>query len=100
MPELPVSVRSRCGETLIELIVALVVLELAGAAALATALTAERLDRHAARGAAEDAARWERYRVLETLPLCVNLPQPDTMPLVFPQIVDRPTLATTARCGR
>lgn len=93
-------VLSRRGETLIELIVALVVLELAGAAALAAALTAERLDRHATRGAAEDAARWQRYRELETLPSCVNAPVPDTIPLVFPPTVDRPTLPTAGRCGR
>jgi hypothetical protein len=88
------------GESLIELIVALVILEIAGAAALATALLAFRLDRHATRGAADDAARWERYRTLETGLSCIGLPVTDTVPLLFPPTPDRPGLATELRCGR
>ena len=91
---------SRRGESLIELIVALVILELVGAAALAAALTAEHLDRHAARGAAADAARWQSYRVLETLPSCTAAPAPDTAAFLLPATPDRPSLATVLRCGR
>jgi hypothetical protein len=98
--ELCVSVRRRRGESLIELIVALVILELAGAAALATALAVERFDRHAARGAADDAARWQSYRERETLPACTGAPAPDTVALLFPPTPDRPSLATVLRCGR
>ncbi|MGH7593789.1 MAG: hypothetical protein ACRELE_08070 [Gemmatimonadales bacterium] len=94
------SVLSRRGESLIELIVALFLLEVAGAAALAAALTAERLDRHAAHGAADDAARWQRYRSLETVPACANAATPDTIALSFPATPDRPILATVRRCGR
>jgi Tfp pilus assembly protein PilV len=93
-------VRSRRGESLIELIVALVVLEIAGAAALVVALTAVRLDRHAARGAAVDAARWQRYRAMETQPSCTDAQAPDTTALLFPATPDRPGLATVLRCGR
>jgi hypothetical protein len=95
-----VSAGPRRGESLVELIVALVLLELAGAAALATALTAERLDRHATRGAAVDAMRWESYRALETLPSCTGSPAPDTIAILFPVTPDRPGLETVFRCGR
>jgi len=100
MPELPMSVRSSRGETLIELIVALVLLEVAGAAALAAAFTMERLGRHATQGAADDADRWRIYREFETAPACVNALAPDTVALVFPPTSDRPGLATEQRCGR
>lgn len=99
-PELPVSLRLCRGESLIELIVALVILELVGAGALAAALTAERLDRHARDGAAEDEARWRSYRALEVLPDCVNAATPDTVEVFFPPTAERPGLATVRRCGR
>lgn len=92
--------RSRRGESLIELIVALVVLEVVGAASLAAALAAERLGRHAEHGGVVDAARWSDYRARETEPACVNAPAPDSIPLVFPVTPDRPALATLLRCGR
>jgi Tfp pilus assembly protein PilV len=95
-----VPVRWRRGESLIELIVALVILELIGATALAGALAVERLDRHAARGTADDAARWQSYRARETLPSCTGAPAPDTIALFFPATPDRPGLATVLRCGR
>ena len=91
---------SRRGDSLVELIVALLILELVGAAALAAALTVERLGRHASQGAAEDAERWRSYREAETQPACVNLSAPDTVSLVFPPSPDRPGLATVLRCGR
>lgn len=94
------SVRRRRGESLIELIVALVILELVGAAALGAALAVERLDRHAARGTADDVARWQTYRARETLPSCTGAPALDTIALLFPATPDRPDLATVLRCGR
>ena len=92
--------RSRRGESLVELIVALLILELVGAGALAAALTAERLGRHAASGAAADAARWEAYRTFEILPACVDAAEPAAVALDFPVTPDRPALVTLARCGR
>ena len=91
---------SRRGESLVELIVALVILEIIGSAALAAALTVERLGRHARDGAAEDAARWRSYRAAETSNGCVTATAPDTIALVFPATPDRPQLNTTVRCGR
>jgi hypothetical protein len=91
---------SRRGESLVELIIALLILEIAGAGALAAAFTVERLGRHAAGGAAEDAARWQAYRERETASECVAAPAPDTVPLAFPATPDRPAFITEQRCGR
>ena len=93
-------VRCRRGESLIELIVALVILELVGAASLAAALAVERLGRHAEGGGVVDAARWHDYRVRETETACVNALTPDSVPLAFPATADRPALETLVRCGR
>jgi len=92
--------RSRRGESLIELIVALLVLEVVGAASLAAALAVERIGRHAERGGAVDAARWHDYRVREIDAACVDAPAPDSVPLVFPSTADRAALETLLRCGR
>ncbi len=92
-------IRSRHGESLVELIVALVVLEIVGAASLAGALITERLGRHAATGSAVDAARWHDYRTRETDSACVNSGLPDSVPLVFPATPERSMLVTVVRCG-
>lgn len=91
---------SRRGESFIELLVALVILEIAGAAALAAAFTAERFGRHATAGAAVDVARWRDYRTAETIAACVGAPLPDTVALRFAPTPDRAALATAVRCGR
>jgi len=88
------------GESLIELIVALVILEIVGATALAAALTVARIDRHAVAGAVDDATRWHDYRAAETAPGCLAASAPDTIPLSFPATPDRPPLETQVRCGR
>jgi hypothetical protein len=94
------SARSTRGDSLVELIVALVVLELAGAAALAAALTTEQLDRRAARGEAADVVRWQDYRVAETAGSCITAALPDTIVVTYPATAERPSLATLVRCGR
>ena len=91
---------SRRGESLVELIVALVLLELAGSLALATALTAEHLARRAASASVTDAERWQEYRTRELQPGCAAALAPDTVPLRFPPTSDRPAFATVVRCGR
>lgn len=90
----------RRGESLIELMVALVILELVGAASLAAALAVERLGRHATQGSAVDAARWHDYRARETAPACAGALAPDSVPLIFPATAERPAFATLLRCGR
>ena len=94
------SLRSTRGDSLIELIVALVILEVVGAAALAAAFTVEHLNRHATGGSADDAVRWHDYRAAETRDSCVAATRPDTIVLNFPQTLDRSSLETVIRCGR
>lgn len=93
-------VLSRRGESLVELIVALVILEIVGAATLAAAFTVERIGRRAAAGAADDAVRWHDYRAAEINPVCSGAVAPDTVPLLFGATTNRPALATLLRCGR
>jgi hypothetical protein len=90
---------TRRGDSLVELIIALVLLECIGAAALATALAVERFDRHARAGAAADAARWAEYRRAETAPACVTAADPDTGVAILPATADRPSLNVVWRCG-
>ena len=92
--------RSTRGDSLVELIVALVILEIVGAAALAAAFTVERLNRRSSDGAATDAARWHDYRAAETSPGCVAAARPDSVPLAFTATVARPALSALIRCGR
>jgi hypothetical protein len=92
--------RGRHGESLIELIVALVILEILGAASLAAAFAVESLGRHAEHGGADDAARWHDYRVGETAAACVGVTTPDSIPLIFPATADRPPFEVLLRCGR
>ena len=91
--------RARHGESLIELIVALVLLELAGTFALAGALAIERVGRHSARGAAQDRARWESYRAAEVSPACVGAATPAAVPFTLPATAERPAMPTLLRCG-
>jgi hypothetical protein len=94
-----VPLRSRHGESLVELIVALVLLELAGTFALAAAFSAERAGRRVAHGANEDRLRWEQYRTAEIAPACVGAGTPSATVLVFPATPERPAFAATVRCG-
>jgi hypothetical protein len=87
------------GGSLVELVVALVLLELAGAAALAGALTADRLGRRASRGAASDIRRWEEYRGAETALACRAEPMPRSAAIVFPATPERDSLTVAVRCG-
>ena len=91
--------KSERGVSLVELVVALLLLELAGAAALAAALTAERLGSRAARGAEVDARRWEGYRTAETAASCRGEAAPRAVPLRFPATAERESLLVVVRCG-
>lgn len=91
---------TRCrGSSLIELVVALLLLELAGAAALAAALSADRLGRRASRGAAVDSWRWEEYRRAETASSCRSELVPRQATMLLPTTIDRESLGVVVRCG-
>lgn len=92
--------QARRGESLIELIVALVLLEIAGTFALAAALSIEHVGRRASAGAAQDRARWESYRAAEVAPWCVEMGTPTAVPFPLPASPERPFTMTRLRCGR
>ncbi|MEO5799791.1 MAG: hypothetical protein ABIZ70_08955 [Gemmatimonadales bacterium] len=91
---------SRRGSSLVELVVALLLLEVAGAAALAAALTADRLGRRAQAGSATDASRWARYRETESSSGCRGAATPTATLLMLPAAPDRDSLQVVVRCGR
>ncbi|MGH7582460.1 MAG: prepilin-type N-terminal cleavage/methylation domain-containing protein [Gemmatimonadales bacterium] len=90
---------SHRGESLVELLVALVILEIAGVAALATALTVERIGRRVERGSAEDTRRWVDYRQRESDTACVAAAAPDTVRINYPATAERPAFSAVVRCG-
>ncbi len=94
------SSQPRRGESLVELIVALVLLELAGTFALAAALSIERVGRRAAAGAVQDRTRWESYRAAEVAPACAGATTPTAVPFQLPAGPGRPATTALLRCGR
>jgi Tfp pilus assembly protein PilX len=91
---------SRRGVSLIELLVALLLLELTGVAALLAILTTERVARRAAAGARDDPARWRGYREAEVSLTCADSSAFRGAPLSFPATPARPTLDVVVACGR
>jgi len=91
---------SRRGESLVEILVALVLLATAAGAAASAAVATNRLARHADRIAAAALDRWSRYRAAETAPACADTAAGRDVPLDFDATPELPALATVLRCGR
>jgi hypothetical protein len=89
----------RRGESLVELIVALLVLEVAGTLALAGALAVQRIGRQQDRATTGHQERWQRYREAELSPACTAAPTPSAVPLTLSDSSGRPALEATIRCG-
>lgn len=87
------------GTTLVECLVAITLLAIAGSTVLATLLTAERLGQRAAAGSATDRLRWETARAAAAAPACRHATTPQAVPLTFPATAQRAPLTTTIRCG-
>jgi hypothetical protein len=103
MPRLtpPPRGRPRCaGTTLTELLVALLLLELAGLGALAAALTADRIGRHVGLAARTDVERWTALRAAEVAPSCADSGAPRTGSVSWPGNAARPAVTVVIRCGR
>ncbi len=88
------------GVSLVELLVALTLLEVAAGLGLAATLTAFRLDRIARLRALTDLARRDSVAAARATPSCRLAPVPLVVPLVLPAAPARPSLATAIRCGR
>lgn len=98
MPAPPIS--RRAGTSLVEVLVALAILTLAGTATHAALVLTERLGRVAASGSATDRLRWETVQAAANAPACRNAPAPAAVPLVLPATTGRPALTAYIRCGR
>jgi Tfp pilus assembly protein PilX len=90
----------RRGATLLELLVALLLLDLIGLAALSAALTADRLGRRLGLVAQTDAERWARLRAAEVAPDCADTLAPRLGSVSWPATAGRPAATLALRCGR
>jgi len=91
---------TNAGTSLVEVLVALTILTIAGAATHAALLLTERLGRQAASGSATDRLRWETVQAAATAPACRTAPAPTAVALTLPATADRPALTTWIRCGQ
>jgi Tfp pilus assembly protein PilV len=94
-----VSTRSRTGTSLVEVLVALTILTIAGTATHAALTLTERLGRQATAGTATDRLRWETVQAAAAAPACRSAPAPVAIPLTLPATPERPALTAYIRCG-
>lgn len=94
------TIPSTKGTSLVEVLVALTILTIAGAATHGALLLTERLGRQAAAGSATDRLRWETVQAAATAPACRAAPAPSAVSLTLPATADRPALTTWIRCGQ
>lgn len=92
--------RAARGYSLIEAVVALVIVEVAVVATAGALLQVELLRRRATGGAAADAARWQAWHSSLRAPSCRSAPVPVAVPLALPASPYRPPLPATLPCGR
>ncbi len=90
----------RRGATLTELLVALLILELAGLGALAAALTADRIGRHVGLGSRTDAERWASRRATELDSTCLDAGPPRLVAWNDSANPARPAVTLLVRCGQ
>ena len=88
------------GLSLIELLVAVVIIEVAALGALGAAFQVARLNAHATRAAAIDAARWATWQGASMAPSCRDAAQPIATPLMLPAAPPRTALPAVLSCGR
>src|SRR5690606_19440583 len=96
----PPIIADRGGTSLVEVLVALTILTIAGAATHGALLLTERLGRQAASSSATDRLRWETVQAAANAPACRNAPAPAAVPLILPATTHRPALTVHIRCGR
>ena len=95
----PIRLPSR-GVTLAEMLVALLLLQLAGLGALRAALTADRIGRRVGLAARTDAERWAALRTAETVPGCADTAAARVGTVTWPSNAVRPSTTLLLRCGR
>lgn len=92
--------RARAGTSLIELLVALVLLDLLALGTLHSVLTTHRIARAVAAGAAVDVARLVQVRAAAADPGCRSAPSPTLRSLSLAGGPTRPAFTVVIRCGR
>lgn len=90
---------ARRGTSLVELLVALLLLQLVGTAALATAFLATRLAARAHRGIATDRLRRETLHAIAAAPACRTATPATTLSVTFPASPEREALTVRLPCG-
>ncbi|MBK6494734.1 MAG: hypothetical protein IPO52_03230 [Gemmatimonadetes bacterium] len=90
----------RRGASLLELLVALLLLELVGLGALSAALTADRIGRRLGLASQTDAERWSRLRASAVDPGCDDSLPPRLGSVDWPAATDRPAATVLVRCGQ
>lgn len=88
------------GATLIELIVALLLLEFAGLIAVTAALQVGRTRIRLAEGAAFDLARLDTLATIEADSVCRTTTAPTAVQVILPAGNGRPAFDARVRCGR
>ncbi len=88
------------GTSLVEVVVALAILTIAGVATHSALVLTERLGRKAASGSTADRLRWETVQAAAASPACRTAPVPTAIALTLPVTPDRPALIAYIRCGR
>jgi hypothetical protein len=88
------------GTSLVEVIVALTILTIAGAATHAALILTERMGRQAGAGTVTDRLRWETVQAAAAAPACRMATAPTAVALMLPATSERPALTAYIRCGR
>ena len=90
---------SRHGMSLVELLVAVVILEVAIVSAIGAVIMVERVRRSTLAGASVDAARWSAWQAAERSAAC-RAGAAAAAPFTLPSSPERSALHATLACGR
>ncbi len=90
---------ARRGVSLVELVVAVLLLNVVIMASLSAMLAVERISRDSTARSSVDAERWQAWHDSERAPACASGP-PAAIPLTLPASPGRAPLALALRCGR
>lgn len=90
----------RRGATLLELLVALLLLELIGLGALSAALTADRIGRRLGLATQTDTERWAQLRAAQVAPGCADTLAPRLGTVAWTATPERPAATLAVRCGQ
>lgn len=94
------SIAPHSGTTLVELLIALVLLDLLAVTTLHAVLQTRRIAKRVAATTAVDLARLDAVRQAAAAPSCRDAATPSLLSLALPAHPDRPAMVVQLRCGR